>query len=111
MLSRLTKADFLDVGPGSTQPFDRVLMNPPFAKQADVRHVQHALGFLKKRRAGGLLVAIMARGVRFRTDRLATGFRTLVEDREGRIEDLPDGSFRAAGTDVRTVLVTIPGGT
>lgn len=98
-----TCQDFLQV-PGV--PFyDRVVMNPPFGRQADIKHVQHALGFLKP---GGLLVAIMSAGVVFRENRLTTDFRALVEQRGGTIEPLPEGAFKESGTMVNTVLVVIP---
>jgi hypothetical protein len=45
----------------------------------------------------------------FRTNAAATGFREFVAARGGRIEPLPDGSFRASGTDVRTCVAIIPG--
>ena len=93
-------ADFLDLEPDPARPYDRVLMNPPFRGQADIRHVTHALGFL---RPGGLLVAVMSAGTEFRTDKTAVAFRALVTDRGGRIERLPDGAFS-----VRTVLAVIP---
>ena len=96
--------DFLSIPPMPL--YDRVIMNPPFSRQADIRHVMHALGFLK---AGGLLVAIMSAGVAFRENRLTTDFRALVAARGGSIEALPDGAFKVSGTMVRTVLVTIPG--
>jgi 16S rRNA G1207 methylase RsmC len=86
--------------------FDRIVMNPPFADQQDIRHVRHALGFLKP---GGRLVAIMSAGVTFREDRLAREFRALVEDRGGTIEELPADAFKASGTGVLAVLVTIDG--
>jgi 16S rRNA G1207 methylase RsmC len=86
--------------------FDRIVMNPPFADQQDIRHVTYAATFLK---SGGRLVAIMSAGVAFRKDRLAREFRALVEQRGGSIEELPADAFRASGTGVRTVLVTIEG--
>jgi predicted RNA methylase len=95
-------ADFLAVDPIAN--YDRVVMNPPFTKQADIAHVEHALGFLKP---GGRLVAVMAAGVTFREGKAAR-FRDLVESRGGRIEPLPQNSFRTSGTDINTVLVTIP---
>ena len=85
--------------------YDRVLMNPPFAGQADIRHVTHALGFLKP---GGLLVAVMSAGVTFREDKLAAGLRELVTERGGRIDPLPPDAFKQSGTSVRTVTVMIP---
>jgi hypothetical protein len=50
-------------------------MNLPFAKQDDIRHVLHALKFLKP---GGHLVAIMSASTMFRANKLATDFRELV---------------------------------
>jgi predicted RNA methylase len=85
--------------------YDRVLMNPPFAGKADIAHVQHALGFL---RPGGLLVAVMSAGVAFRDDRATAGFREMVTTSGGTIKPLPEGTFKEAGTGVRTVLVTLP---
>lgn len=94
----LAVADFLTVEP--SPDYDRVVMNPPFARQADIAHVTHARRFL---RPGGLLVSVMAAGVLFRQGR-AEEFRRLV----GSFEELPDGSFTESGTGVRTVIAVIP---
>ena len=85
--------------------YDRVLMNPPFGRQADIRHVTHALGFVKP---GGMVVAVMSAGTEFRQDKTATAFREMVEARGGRLERLPDDAFAGAGISVRTVLAVIP---
>ncbi|MFC5393066.1 methyltransferase [Bosea vestrisii] len=85
-------------------PFDLVLMNPPFAGQADIDHVRHAAAML---RPGGLLVAVMSAGVGFRQDRKATEFRAWLQDLGGSIESLPEGAFKASGTSVRSVIVTV----
>ncbi|WP_211440955.1 methyltransferase [Collimonas humicola] len=100
----IVQGDFLAITPWRN--YDRVVMNPPFAKQADIHHVLHALKFLKPI---GLLVAVMSAGVSFRDNKLTTGFRELVRERGGEIEALPEGSFKASGTGVNTVIVTIPG--
>jgi len=94
--------DFLAIEPEAT--FDRVLMNPPFAKQDDIKHVLHAFKFLKP---GGKLVAIMSAGTKFRENTAARDFRSFVAARKGTITDLPDGSFLYSGTAVRTVVVTM----
>jgi phospholipid N-methyltransferase len=102
--------DFLEIRPGDLgELVDRVLMNPPFSRQQDIAHVRHAVRFL---RPGGVLVAVMSAGVKFRQDRAATEFRAYVEGIGGTIQDLPEGSFAAAGTMVRTVVVRLvqPGG-
>lgn len=95
--------DFLTIRP--IRAYDRVVMNPPFSRQADIKHVLHALKFLKP---GGRLVSVMAAGVTFRQDARATDFRALVEARGGTIELPPEGSFKSSGTGVSTVLVVIP---
>lgn len=87
--------------------YDRVVMNPPFAKQADIKHVLHALRFLKP---GGLLVSVMAASVAFRDNTLTQQFRELIRESGGDIEALPDGAFKESGTMVRTVIATIPSG-
>lgn len=84
--------------------YDRVVMNPPFERQADIKHVQHALKFLKP---GGRLVSVMSASVTFRENNLTREFRELVSSRKGSIEALPEGSFKVSGTGVNTVIVTI----
>lgn len=96
--------DFLKIPPPGPlgRLFDCVVMNPPFAKQDDIRHVLHALEFL---RPDGVLVAIMSAGVTFRENQLARDFRDVVRSHRGTIELLPGDSFKASGTGVNTVLV------
>jgi predicted RNA methylase len=101
---RVVEGDFLTVPPEPV--YDRVVMNPPFAKQADIHHVNHALKFLKP---GGRLVSVMSAGVVFRDNKLTTDFRDMVAARGGSIEALEEGAFKASGTMVRTVIVVIPG--
>ena len=102
-LGEVHHADFLEHAPSAI--YDRVVMNPPFAKQADVKHVLHALRFLKP---GGLLVSVMGAGVAFRDNMLTQHFRDLIRARGGDIEALPEGAFKESGTMVRTVIATIP---
>jgi predicted RNA methylase len=99
----LHHADFLSMSPN--QSFDAICMNPPFAKQADIKHVMHAHQFLKP---AGRLVSVMAAGVLFRTDRLNTQFNEFVREKGGFFEELPEGAFKSSGTMVRTVIASIP---
>jgi predicted RNA methylase len=89
---RVLCCDFLDMVPPA-QTFDRAVMNPPFERGADIKHVEHALKFL---RPGGRLVAIVAGGAR-----QEKAFR----HRASEWEELPSGTF--AGTGVRAVLMAI----
>ena len=102
---RVVHGDFLALDVSMT--YAKIGMNPPFARQDDIRHVLHALKFLAPR---GLLVSVMAANVTYRDNRLSQDFRDLVRSRGGDIEALPDGAFRESGTQVATVIVTIPAG-
>ncbi|MFA5152114.1 MAG: rRNA adenine N-6-methyltransferase family protein [Clostridia bacterium] len=85
--------------------FDRVVMNPPFAKQADIDHVIHALKFVKP---GGRLVSVMSAGIYFRENKKTIGFRELMTEHGGILQRLPEGAFKESGTMVNTVIVEIP---
>ena len=94
--------DFLAL-PKLQDDFDRVLMNPPFAKGQDIAHVSHAFKFLK---TSGILVAIMASGWTFRGDKKSNAFREFV-DETGTWYELPPGTFKESGTGVNTVMVVL----
>jgi len=96
--------DFLTAEPNPV--FDRVVMNPPFARQADIDHVLHAAKFL---RDSGKLVAIMSASVLFRDNAKTSGFRQFVETRGGSFERLPDAAFKSSGTMVNTCIVQFGG--
>jgi predicted RNA methylase len=103
-LDMVVQADFLTVEPAPV--YDRVVMNPPFAKQADIRHVTHAAKFLKP---GGRLVSIMSTSVTFRTDARSEEFRNFINSRGSAHEALPPKSFKDSGTTVNAVVVSFGG--
>lgn len=86
--------------------FDRIVMNPPFRNQQDLRHATHALSFL---RDGGNLISIMSAGVLFRENRATVEFRELVRRHRASFEELPDNTFKESGTGVRTVMLMLIG--
>lgn len=85
-------SNFLECN-GDLGTFDRIVMNPPFERGADIEHIEHALKFLKP---GGRLVAICANGPRQQAK--------LMERATSWI-DLPAGSFSQQGTGVNTAIV------
>lgn len=93
--------DFLSAKPEPV--FDRVVMNPPFARQADIAHVTHAAKFL---RPGGRLVSIMSASVTFRTDSKSEAFRNFISSLDAHHETLPPGAFKDSGTMVNAVIVS-----
>ena len=92
--------DFLKVDPDKSffPDYDRVVMNPPFSRNQDIKHVNHALKFLKP---GGRLVAIMSPNVS------RDGFRQLVDEHQATYETIEAGAFKESGTNIETILVTI----
>ncbi len=84
--------------------YDRIAMNPPFGKQADLRHVRRAFDWLAP---GGRLAAVMASGVLDRGNAASQEFRRFLDDHQGAAERLPETAFRSAGVTVATILVTL----
>lgn len=87
-------ADFLACN-GDLGKFDRILMNPPFASGQDIKHILHAITFLKP---GGRLVAICANGPR-QQEQLQPLCETWI--------DLEPGTFKESGTNVNAALLVI----
>lgn len=84
--------------------FDRVVMNPPFARQADIDHVTHASRFLTDY---GVLVAVMSGGVAFRENKKTLEFlRRLRQQGNVEVTELPPATFSESGTQVNTIVLT-----
>lgn len=73
--------------------FDKVVMNPPFCGRHYVKHVRHALRFLKP---GGTLVSILPATAQYDHGEI-----------KGEWRDLPVASFAEAGTNVPTGLLRV----
>jgi len=93
-LTKVKCGDFLRVN-GELGKFDRIVMNPPFSNGADIEHINHARAMLAPE---GVLVALCANGPR-QQDKLMS-----IAD---SWEPLAPGSFKGAGTNVNTVLLSI----
>jgi protein-L-isoaspartate O-methyltransferase len=91
--TKVLAEDFLECN-GNLGQFDRIVMNPPFADGADIKHIRHAMTLIKP---GGRIVAICANG-----PRQQAALKPLAEGSKGLWEELPEGTF--AGTGVRAVL-------
>lgn len=99
-LSKIIHGDFMDQN-GNLGKFDKIVMNPPFTKFQDIKHIEHALTLLKP---GGRLVAICANGPKQREKLMP-----IAENSGGYWEDLPSGTFKESGTNVNTAMVVIEG--
>lgn len=87
----VTQGDFLDYSP--VLRYSKILMNPPFHRGQDIKHILHARSLL---RPGGILVAICADGPRQ---------KKILEPLTECWEPLPRGSF--SYTNVSTVMLTL----
>ena len=88
------RANFLETVP--SPDFDQVVMNPPFYGRHYVKHVRHALRFLKP---GGRLTAILPATARYDHGEL--------DDLLPSWTDLPVGAFAESGTNINTTVATI----
>lgn len=81
--------------------YDAVIMNPPFSRGDDIKHILHAWEFLK---VGGKLVALCANG-----PKQNKMLKPWAESLGGTWEVLPAGTFKDSGdkgTKIETVLLT-----
>lgn len=92
--AKLHQGDFL-WAPLAGVTFDRVVMNPPFRRSTDAKHIRHALSLLAP---GGRLVALCYDGAVQNRD-----LKPLADT----WEVLPATSFAAEGTRAGVVLLTI----
>lgn len=97
----LNVCDFLDADHFGN--FDRIVMNPPFTKGQDIKHVRHAWRFLAP---GGILCAIMSPGWRTGTQKAQAAFREFVEE-HGEVKDIEAGAFAQSGTQIATVRIKL----
>jgi len=99
-LGRLLKqADFLQcTAEGLGGKFDAVIMNPPFQRGTDIKHIDHAFGMLER---GGILVALCYNGVKQ---------NEILKPLCDSWEVLPEGTFKSEGTGASVALLTIKKG-
>ena len=90
--------DFLAV-PAPYRYYDRVVMNPPFAKKAFIKHILHALKFLKP---GGRLVSVIP-GYTMPKELV----KALSVGSTWHCIPLGQGAFKTSGTAVKTSILVI----
>lgn len=98
---QLHKGDFLDVD--EEEKFDYIIANPPFAKNADIRHFTKMFSVLK---TGGRMCCIISSHALECKGREESEFKEWMYSLHPDVEELPAGAFKTAGTDVRTFMVT-----
>lgn len=82
------------------EAFSKIVINPPFSKSQDVKHILEAYTLLNK---WGRLVSIASSSVKWREWKLYDELKALNPE----FIELPDWSFKESGTMVNTVIVVI----
>mgnify|MGYP006328036353 CR=1 FL=1 len=80
--------------------WDKIIMNPPFSKSQDVKHILHAYNMLEK---WWILVSVASASITTRSGSLYDELRSLNPE----IIQLPEWSFKESGTMVNTVIIKL----
>ncbi len=98
-------SDFMDYE--AEEPFDAVVMNPPFLKVGKGDHIDHVMHAFEMLAPGGVLVSVMPSGINFRTDKRHIRFRMWLAEHGGEVTSLPEGSFAESDTNVNTCVIKV----
>jgi predicted RNA methylase len=100
--------DFLDPSLYSDSSFpvgfDKIIMNPPFSKHQDIKHIFQAWDILNK---DGMLISVVSESPFFREDKLSKEFMNLLNSNDVRVTDLEPGAFKESGTMVKARIVQL----
>lgn len=95
--SKVECTDFLQ---WNDEKYQRIVMNPPFAKSQDVKHILHAYSLLTE---GWILVSVASASIQTRSWTLYDELHSLNPE----FIELPEWSFKESGTMVNTVIVKL----
>ena len=88
----------------TTQKFDRIVMNPPFAGQKDALHLMMAFELLEQK---GVLTAIISENALYYQTDISDTLRSFLKEHNAYIENIPSNAFEESGTTIETVIVKI----
>ncbi|HEY9878665.1 MAG TPA: hypothetical protein V6D29_09435, partial [Leptolyngbyaceae cyanobacterium] len=101
------EANFLEWKPPHGEPYDVIVMNPPFTSDGDklayVTHIERALELLA---VGSPLAAIVPGGFTYVKDSRVSTLRLFVNE-HGDWDELPSDMFKESGTMLSTVLIKL----
>lgn len=84
--------------------YDKIIANPPFSKNQDIKHVKRMYEHLKE---GGTVAAIMSCHWKIASEKECADFRKWLEDVGGKIYNIEGGAFQTSGTGIETTAVII----
>lgn len=84
--------------------YDKIIANPPFSKNQDIRHVRRMYECLNP---GGVLAAITGPHWEFGSEPECKDFRQWLEDNGGKKFEIEKGTFKESGTGTKTIAIVI----
>lgn len=84
--------------------YDKIIANPPFSKNQDIRHVRRMYECLNP---GGVLAAITGPHWEFGSESECKDFRQWLEDNRGKKFEIEEGTFKESGTGTKTIAIVI----
>lgn len=99
--ARLLGEDFIESEVGM---YDKIIANPPFANNQDIKHVMKMWEHLSE---GGQMAVIMSKHWQFASDKASKDFRAFVDSIDHDITEVPAGSFKDSGTNIETVMLVM----
>jgi hypothetical protein len=84
--------------------YSKIIANPPFANNQDIRHVQKMYSHLQE---GGALASITGANWTFATTKEATAFREWLKTVGAEVREIPGGAFKESGTTIATKVIII----
>lgn len=84
--------------------YTKIIANPPFANNQDIRHVMRMYGVLD---TGGTLVVITSKHWTFSEEKICKDFRVWFNEVSGRRFEIEQGTFKESGTSIPTLALVI----
>lgn len=85
--------------------FDRIIANPPFAKNQDIDHIYKMWAVLKP---GGRIVTVASKHWQLSENKKEKAFKNWIENEvEGTVYEIEAGRFKSSGTMVSTCIIVI----
>jgi hypothetical protein len=100
--THIVEKDFLSIC--DFNGFDRIVANPPFTKNQDIKHVIHMMRHLAP---DGRVVSVMSNSWRSGSHKIQKAFRQFIADSDSAIVDIPAGAFKESGTNIASCYVVI----
>lgn len=86
------------------EQFDRIIANPPFAKNQDIDHIYKMYDCLN---TGGRIVTMCSKHYQFSGNKKEKQFREWLDKLGAITHEVPEGAFKESGTNIATVILII----